>query len=238
MAGSLAGRMARGLAYRVTKQLTTARLAVQLRRDARQVRAAVRADGGRGLFIDCGSNLGQGFRHFRGHFPPDAFDYVLVEPNPFCVERLRHLSAELGGAIELIPAAASTAEGEARFYGLTEDARGGYSEGGSIVRDHATAWYAPDASRATVVPTFSFADLLERMRGRYRGIAIKMDIEGAECEVLEDVIARGLHRAIAVLYVEFHSQYMTEPSRSVYAGREAAIARAFAAAGVPLRRWI
>ena len=42
----------------------------------------------KGLFIDCGSNLGQGFTFFEQYFPLKTFDYILVEPNPFCKEEL------------------------------------------------------------------------------------------------------------------------------------------------------
>ena len=42
----------------------------------------------KGLFIDCGSNLGQGFTFFEQYFPLKIFDYILVEPNPFCEEEL------------------------------------------------------------------------------------------------------------------------------------------------------
>ena len=42
----------------------------------------------KGLFIDCGSNLGQGFSFFEQYFPLKTFDYILVEPNPFCKEEL------------------------------------------------------------------------------------------------------------------------------------------------------
>ena len=34
--------------------------------------------GARGLFIDCGSNLGQGFKQFVRHFPLRRFNYILI----------------------------------------------------------------------------------------------------------------------------------------------------------------
>src|SRR5262249_16291623 len=59
---------------------------------------------GRGLFIDCGSNIGQGFSYFERRFPLKHFDFILIEPNPFCCDKLRSLIARRGGNIELIQA--------------------------------------------------------------------------------------------------------------------------------------
>ena len=44
------------------------------------------------LFIDCGSNLGQGFKFFRKYFTLDIFDYILIEPNPNCIKELKKLT--------------------------------------------------------------------------------------------------------------------------------------------------
>ncbi len=41
------------------------------------------------LYIDCGSNLGQGYAFFSRYLRPSRYDAILVEPNPNCMEVLR-----------------------------------------------------------------------------------------------------------------------------------------------------
>jgi FkbM family methyltransferase len=225
--------------YRVGSQARRAVLAAAVKADSRLAKSRIlTGSGGRGLFIDCGSNLGQGLAHFKKHFPADLYDYILVEPNPHCAGRLRRMADSSGEHIEIIEAAASNCEGRAKFYGLAEDGRGQTSDGGSILRDHASAWYTADEQRAVEVRTFSLSQLIESRGGSYSAIIMKMDIEGAEYEVLEHLLETGAHRMLNGLYVEFHSQYMREPARSVYAKREADITERYKAAGLPLRPWV
>ena len=149
----------------------------------------LRSQNGRGLFIDCGSNLGQGFGYFRKYYPLDLYDYVLIEPNPHCLSRLAELRAKLTGNIEIIGKAASTRIGEDRFYGLTEGRRGKTSELGSTLPGHNSKFYVTGENNAIKVKTFSLSDFIKSRRLEYSSIVLKLDIEGGEYEVLEDLIA-------------------------------------------------
>ena len=174
-----------------------------------------------GLVIDCGSNLGQGFTFFRQYYPLSLYDYVLVEPNPYCIGHLSKMREELGGNIDIIAEAASTQAGEARFYGLTEDARGKASNGGSILRNHNSLYYTADEHHAISVRTFCLRDLIQKkIDSGYSAIVMKLDIEGSEYHVLDDLIAHNMHTLIDVLYIEFHSRYMEEIDRKHYESRE------------------
>jgi FkbM family methyltransferase len=209
-----------------------------LRQDVRRAVRRIAEDGRRGLFIDCGSNLGQGFAYFKRHFPASRFDYVLVEPNPYCVAHLRATLTGSADRVELIDAAASSGDGEAVLYGVAEGAADRTSQGGSIVTAHPSAWQ-PDATPEPIsVRTFSLAQLIVSRKQAYPVIAMKMDIEGAEYDVLEDLIHTGAHRALHSVYVEFHSRYMRGAERRAYQRRESAIRARFAADGVPLRLWV
>ena len=224
--------------YRVGSQARRVALAAVVKADSQAARARILGSPNRrGLFIDCGSNLGQGLKHFKRYFPADLYDYILVEPNPYCAGLLRAMYERSSEHVEIIQAAASNREGQAKFYGLTEDGRGQTSDGGSILRDHASAWYAADEERALEVRTFALADLIASRADAYPAIIMKLDIEGAEYEVLEHLLETGVHRRLNGLYVEFHSQYMREPEQSVYARREEDLKRRYIAAGLPLRLW-
>lgn len=179
--------------------------------DSRRLRRRLKQDGQRGLFIDCGSNLGQAASYFSGFYSPDFFDFILIEPNPFCAAKLRTklAAAQLPHPTELIEAAASGREGREILYGLGVAEGGAFSVGASIVKEHNSRQRRlPETSREIIyVRTISFSELIKEKASRFPCIVVKMDIEGAECEVLESMLAAGTHKFITTLYVEFHSQY-------------------------------
>ena len=222
-------------ATRLRRFVVSSHLKADVERASRRLAGAASA---RGLFVDCGSNVGQGFTYFRTHFRPHAYDYLLIEPNPNCVRQLRALVATDDGTIEIVEAAASDRNGQTRLFGLTDATGGATSLGGSIVLDHPSATSAPDGQQPISVRTVSLSDLIEEKSRVYPAIVMKMDIEGAEYAVLEDLLRSQASRHLASLYVEFHSVYMQKPIRAVYAARERAIRRRFRAAGIPLRTWI
>jgi len=194
----------------------------------------------KGLFIDCGSNLGQGFTFFEQYFPLKIFDFILVEPNPYCEEALTNKIAakKNEGSIELIKKAASTSDGTTKFFGLVEDDRGKTSEGGSILKEHASAWYTHSEEDAITVETFSLTDLIINKANRYKIIVLKMDIEGGEYEVLDDLLKHGAHKKIAIIFTEFHSQYMTDPDKTIYKSREKVIIQSFKQEKIPFKNWV
>jgi FkbM family methyltransferase len=181
-----------------------------VRQQADRVMAAHRQKSGKALFIDMGSNLGQGFRFFSRFYGPDLFDYWLIEANPLCIEQLRSTIKGLyrqhrwQGEWDIINKAVSDREGELSLYGLVEDHRGKTSSGASIVPEHNSALYTSDEEAAR----------------RYATIVVKMDIESAEYDALDDLIATGCIDKIDHLYVEWHSQYYAEDTRQPIQARE------------------
>jgi len=94
------------------------------------------------LFIDLGTNLGQGFNFFSKHFRSSKFDYLLVEANPNLKSHLSKLINKIGkDKIQLINKAAFVHNGKINLYGLVEDHRGKISDGASIIKDHASLLY-------------------------------------------------------------------------------------------------
>lgn len=74
------------------------------------------------LFIDCGSNLGQGFTFFKSYYNLKYFDYVLFEPNPNCVEFLKNYPftpISKNDAVQLHSVAVSDRNGSLKFYGIS-----------------------------------------------------------------------------------------------------------------------
>jgi hypothetical protein len=78
-------------------------------------------------------------------------------------------------------------------------------------------------------------------------VAVKMDIEGAEFDVLEDMLWQRLWRrhslAAAIedvdsLTVEFHARCMAEDKRQAYEQRRVNILRGLNSAGVLVHEWV
>jgi FkbM family methyltransferase len=193
---------------------------------------------GKGLFLDCGSNLGQGFTFFRKYYPLELFDFTLIEPNPNCLPHLENLRSSLPGHIEIINMAASIDSGEASFFGLTESRVDNTAQGGSIIEDHNNMFYKASEADALKVKTFSLAELIKIKSAEYNTIILKLDIESGEYDVLEDLIKNKAHLAIDYSYVEFHSQYMAEPKCSHFRAREVSILEKYKKDCVPLRVWV
>lgn len=211
----------------------------RLARDAKPIIAGMESNE-RGLFIDCGSNVGQGFTLFERHYPLDRFDYILIEPNPHCIPHLRTLISQrnAGDRIQLREAAASTREQTLRFFGINDGDRDELSQGASTNRSHNSALYTADESKAIEVAAFSLSDLIAEQARRYGTLVLKMDIEGGECDVLEHMLDHGTPRLLRRAYVEFHAQYLVEPDATRTRAREKAIVRRFREIGAPFALWI
>lgn len=185
-------------------------------RQARQIiELHTSRDSGRGLFIDMGSNLGQGFRFFSDYYDPNLFDYWFVEANPFCLDPLRKNVADLyavhgwNGKWEVIHAAVSNKDGTVSLYGLVEDERGKTSDGASVIKEHNSALYKSNEEKAIKVQSVNASRLIENAAEKYATIVVKMDIESSEYDALEDLMGTGSINRISHLYVEWHSKYFS-----------------------------
>ncbi|MEZ4793278.1 MAG: FkbM family methyltransferase [Gelidibacter sp.] len=176
-------------------------------------------NGGKRLFIDCGSNVGQGYEYFRTYFTPESYDVVMIEPNPNCMQIIKEkFSAQKN--VEFIEAAAWIDYNPLYFYGLVEDERGKTTDGGSVITDHNSIMYEVDKRSGIQVSAISLSDLIIEKAKTYHQIVIKMDIESAEYEVLADILKTDAKKYISYMYIEFHSQYFKESEREQYLHKE------------------
>ncbi len=192
---------------------------------------------GRGLFIDCGSNIGQGYAYFSRYYKRDHFDYILIEPNVQCFPYLEVLRRDKV-SVEIIRKAASTKGGFARLFGPPSGEGDPTYQGRSIVAEHNGSLYDNADPAAEVVETFSLSQLILEKSKSYDLIALKMDVEGAEYAILEDILEKGAHRELFAAYVEFHSLYMRQLERAAKRALEEKIKRSLESENVIFREWI
>lgn len=195
----------------------------------------------RGLFIDCGSNIGQGFVFFKKYYQLRHFDFILVEPNPNCVEILRskfsnYISQSL---VDVIPKAASTNCKKKILYGLAGESEecNNLNQGASISEFHNTNYYKPDAENSITVESFSLSELLFQKSEDYNFIVLKLDIEGAEYDVLDNLIKSNAIKIPRIIYVEFHAKYMQGDSLTNFQEKEKYLLKYFEQNDVCYREW-
>lgn len=179
--------------------------------------------GQRALFLDCGSNVGQGFEFFRKYYPNKLYDYILFEPNPYCFEVLKEQYAtEEKVGVQLKNVAVGTKDTNVDFYGIEDEKGGVYSVGGTVLPEHNSKIYSLPDRASLQVASINFADFLLDVfqKNDYSYVILKLDIEGGEYQVLDLLLAKNLLSRFESIYVEFHSQYMDDKRRRIYCAKE------------------
>ena len=165
------------------------------------------------LFLDLGANIGQGYSWFSKFFKGENIDFELFEPNPYCYKKLKNYINIKNKAVITHNLGVSTISGKVKFYGLKEEGDI-YSLSGSIVKNHNSIHYKTKEENAIEIETIDLGKFLINKSKTYDKIIIKMDIEGAEVEILEQLISTKVANLIDILYVEFHSQYQVKSKHS------------------------
>jgi len=140
------------------------------------------------LIFDCGSNIGVALLFFKRLYP--AGRVVAFEPSKQTFDMLSHnVEANQLTGVELHDAALAAAEGPAEFYESS-------SQPGS-------GWNSLRPTRLAGKPRHVNGILLSKFI-REPVDFLKMDIEGAEAEVLEELAQSGRLRQIREMVVEYH----------------------------------
>jgi len=197
--------------------------------------------GKKGLFLDCGSNIGQGFEFFRKYYPNKIYDYILFEPNPYCYKELVMKYANLVNEGVLIKnVAIGVEDGKIDFYGLEEDKGGIYSVGGTVLPEHNSKMYTTPSSASLKVSSINFAEYFVDVlnKNEYSVVILKLDIEGGEYPVLESLTANNQVVKFETMYIEFHSQYMTKKLALQYHNKEKVFLKHAKSVGTRVIKWI
>ena len=189
------------------------------------------------LFVDLGANLGQGFHWFKKYYRGANITFELFEPNPYCCEQLQKLPEISSGDVKLINAAVSDFSGVAPFFGISSNKSERFSVGGTIIEGHSSAFVESSGNDLIEVKVVDFCEYLRKKNNIFEKIVVKMDIEGAEIQLLESLIETGMINAIDILYVEFHSRFQGAYAKKTKEREDEIINKLSTIPQFKLRKW-
>ena len=191
------------------------------------------------IVVDCGFNNGIVLSRMLRDLP--GFKAYGFEVNEGCFgASAQRLKQENPRVLELEFSAVSDHDGSVSFYEMGIEDHIMPMQGTTIVEG-----LDPDRERgeATEVKTVDFSCWLQNMyvqhsNGAEPFIAVKMDIEGAEYDVLERMIETGAINMVDVLAIEYHARRFPEADRPGILERENAIRSRLSDASTCVQEWI
>lgn len=177
-----------------------------------------------GRFLDVGVNLGQTLLKVKALEP--ARDYLGFEPNPVCLHYLAALIRDNGfSGVQLVPA------------GLFEHDQvlslGFFSDDPADASASMIENFRPNAVKArTLVPVFRYETVEQAVSVQTLGV-VKIDVEGAELEVLRGLLP-ALRRDRPLVLLEVLPAYSTDNRPRVE--RQQALAALLHEAGYGIQR--
>ena len=160
------------------------------------------------IFIDCGGHDGCSVRFFRKNYDKnEEFDIISLEPNPNFSKCYDDFKKH-----EFYEAAAWIKDEELSLY----LGKSRYTGSSSVIKDKDD--FKINKNNPLTVKAVSLERLLREKTSEDDLIFLKMDIEGAEYEVLESLFETGLIRRIDRLFIEWHSTKLKK--RKEYTTRE------------------
>ena len=141
------------------------------------------------FIIDCGSNIGMSVLFFKWLYPKSTIIAFEPEPGTFALLK-KNVEGNNLANVELHNAAVSDSEGSVDFFSAPHD------PGTLTMSMHSTARSGTQASK---VFTTRLSPFISRPVD-----CVKMDIEGAENRVIEDLAKEGKLRYIREMVMEYH----------------------------------
>jgi FkbM family methyltransferase len=153
----------------------------------------------RHLFVDCGGHDGCSIRRFRKEFDPEGrFEIVTFEPNDVYAACYSDLPRH-----RLVQAAVSDRDGIQDFFLDREDGDGSTLFANKLTRENG-GFGTLDVANPGRVETIDLSNWFRHNTTFFDYIILKLDIEGAEYDVLEKMIRDRTIRRLNHLFIEWH----------------------------------
>lgn len=144
----------------------------------------------KGIFIDCGGHDGCSAIKFISVNPD--FDCVTFEPNPDLWKFYEDVPTTL------MKSAVFSKNGRISFI-LDEN-----DLGSSLIPSKQMLNQSKNVNNKIIVRCIRLAEFIEHLSKTYSKIILKLDVEGAEYEILDDLLKSNQCKNISKLYAEFH----------------------------------
>jgi len=145
----------------------------------------------RKVFVDLGAMDGSSTQFFRRHYPgANEFEYYLFEPLPANIKKLNRLDN-----VTVMPYAAWWYNGVKKLYT-------GLPESGSLFQEKRSGNL--DGKKFINVQCFDFSSWLYDTFTKKDYIILKMNVEGAEYQIIKSLVYSKHIKLINKLYVQWH----------------------------------
>ena len=162
------------------------------------IRRLFKEDGHRRIIVNCGGHRAEYVRKLRSELDPyDDYFVHTFEPNPVYAKGYEKL-----GRHKLHTKAVWTYDGKIRFYFQENE----MSHGHSVCREKGNI----DPDKYIEAECIDFGAWIKNNFSKDDHIIVRMDIEGAEYEVLRHIVQDGSIEYIDRLLVEFHHRKYPE----------------------------
>ncbi|PIB24507.1 hypothetical protein BFP76_04710 [Amylibacter kogurei] len=157
------------------------------------------------IVFDCGANIGD----VTAIFEPTGAQITAFEPDENCVAKMK---SRFGDApnITLIQAGVGISQTRAKLYHSSDYADSeARSQANTLIHGNARVDY--DETHASEVEIVNLIEIIEQTIAKHGEIAVlKMDIEGAELDILEALFEKSLFDHIRCSVVETHEHIFTD----------------------------
>jgi FkbM family methyltransferase len=161
------------------------------------------------IFLDCGTHLCQGLLEFYDEkIINSSYKIYTFEANPTTYGHAFHRTKQIPLDITIYNAAVWVENGFVLFSQEMQDDNNPIGQGSSIV---GTGFEHKNLLPPQPILSIDLGKFIE-MLPEDSNIICKMDIEGAEFDVLRHLINEGTINRINKIYIEFHERFMENES--------------------------
>jgi FkbM family methyltransferase len=155
------------------------------------------------IILDCGSHLGESVKKFKHELGKTNWDFYMFEPNTFLFEQINN-NPEFNDCKKFNNAVSDKNE-IIKFWGCTKNKN---SVGSTLEKSKAN-WDGIAEDDYIEVQTIDLSKFIQDNFSKEDYIILKLDVEGAEYDILDKLFETNIIEYIDEFYCEFHTQWLS-----------------------------